>query len=169
MQGILIKGAGPLAAPSANLSGRPSPTCAQDVLEDLEEKIPLILDGGTCTFGIESTVISLAGKTPQILRLGSIAKEEIEKCLGIQVLDPPQKGPALSPGMRYRHYAPKARVRMAHTEEELKGDYILLPEAHSYYANLREADRCGAQEVIIDCRKKIEPALLDRIFRSSNS
>lgn len=78
----IIEQVGPVAAPSANLSGSPSPTKASDVLEDLEGKIAWIVDGGECVIGIESTVISLLQKTPILLRPGSILKEDLEKICG---------------------------------------------------------------------------------------
>ena len=83
----VIRAAGvPLAAPSANLSGSPSPTTAADVLADMEGKIPLILDGGACSVGVESTVISLAGAQPVLLRPGYItAKSSLEDAMGCAV------------------------------------------------------------------------------------
>ena len=103
----------PIAAPSANRSGRPSPTTAAHVLEDMDGRIPLILDGGPCQVGLESTVLDLTHGQPVILRPGGITKEMLEKALGTEVavagsvLRPlKQDEKALSPGMRYRHYAP---------------------------------------------------------------
>lgn len=105
----LIRKAGvPIAAPSANISGRPSPTSAMHVLEDFEGKIPLILDGGRTKIGVESTVVSLAG-TPKILRLGGYSFEKLQNLLGeVQIAQQAQEkdSPALSPGTKYRHYAP---------------------------------------------------------------
>ena len=115
----LIRAAGvPIAAPSANLSGRPSPTTAQHVKADLEGRIDLILDGGPCRVGLESTVLSLCG-TPTILRPGGVTREMLEAVMGsVQVssavLAPLQgDGAAPSPGMKYKHYAPNAQVRIA--------------------------------------------------------
>ena len=108
----LIRSAGcPIAAPSANLSGRPSPTTAETVLQDLSGRIPLILDGGPCTFGLESTIVDCTGDRATILRPGAITREMLEELLG-----PVALAPALSdvspdapraPGMKYTHYAPK--------------------------------------------------------------
>ncbi len=113
---LLIQKSGvPIAAPSANLSGRPSPTRAQDVLADLDGKIPLILDGGPCRYGVESTVLSLAG-APTILRPGAVTREMIGALIGEvrvsdSILAPLQEDvPAASPGMKYKHYAPDAQV-----------------------------------------------------------
>ena len=109
----------PIAAPSANSSGRPSPTTAAHVLEDMNGKIPLILDGGPCDVGLESTVLDLCHDRPTILRPGSVTKEMLENVLGQEVLlagsilRPLGKNEtALSPGMRYKHYAPKGTVTL---------------------------------------------------------
>ena len=113
----VIRAAGvPLAAPSANLSGSPSPTTAQHVLRDLQGRIDAVLDGGACEVGVESTVISLAGKTPRVLRPGGISVEQLRAVLGevevdeavLHQLAPGQQ--AVSPGMKYKHYSPKTRV-----------------------------------------------------------
>lgn len=112
----LIQKAGvPIAAPSANTSGRPSPTKAAHVYEDLNGKIPLILDGGDCKYGVESTVLSLVGE-PTILRPGTVTKEMLEAVIGPvrlanSILKPlGDRETAASPGMKYKHYAPKADV-----------------------------------------------------------
>jgi len=97
----------PLVAPSANVSGRPSPTTAEEVFADMDGKIPMILKGKKCKVGIESTVVDCSGDIPVILRPGKITKSQIEKVLGktIEVLaDTTQK--VNSPGVRYKHYSP---------------------------------------------------------------
>ncbi len=110
----LIKAANvPIAAPSANLAGRPSSTEAKHVLEDLSKKVNLILNGGETEIGIESTVVDLTVKPAQILRPGGISFEELKAVLKNVQLHPGLlgkkfKGKAKSPGMKYRHYAPKA-------------------------------------------------------------
>lgn len=105
----------PIAAPSANASGRPSPTTAQHVLDDIGGKIPLLIDGGDCRYGLESTVLSVSG-TPTILRPGVVTQGMLEAVVGPvklaeSVLSPMGEGevPA-SPGMKYRHYAPEGEV-----------------------------------------------------------
>lgn len=121
----LLKTCGlPVAAPSANRSGRPSPTTALHVLEDMKGRIPLILDGGSCEVGLESTVLDLCHGNPVILRPGGITKDMLEKVLGEEVsvagsvLRPLQPGEkALSPGMRYRHYAPDGTVTLVEGDE----------------------------------------------------
>ncbi|MGQ9543979.1 MAG: L-threonylcarbamoyladenylate synthase [Candidatus Bathyarchaeia archaeon] len=107
----------PIAAPSANKAGRPSPTRAQHVLEDLEGKVDLIIDGGPTTFGLESTVIDLTVKPPQLLRPGAVTLETLTDILG-QVQVHPSITSMLSneilevksPGMKYKHYAPRAEL-----------------------------------------------------------
>ena len=108
----------PIAAPSANSSGAPSPTTAQHVLNDLNGKIPLILDGGNCGVGVESTVVSLAGEKPVLLRPGAVTLEQLESVLGsvdiakgVNERPEPDSVP-LSPGMSYKHYSPKAKVTL---------------------------------------------------------
>lgn len=115
----LIRAAGvPIAAPSANLSGRPSPTMAAHVKADLDGKIDVVLDGGSCRVGLESTVLSLCG-APTILRPGGITREMLEAIIGPvlvakAVLAPLAEGEkAASPGMKYKHYAPTAQVLIA--------------------------------------------------------
>ena len=109
----LIRAAGcPIAAPSANVSGKPSPTNAQDVADDMTGKVAGILDGGSCGIGVESTVVDTTSPVPTILRPGGITREMLEERLGAVEIDPALNGdPALrpkAPGMKYRHYAPKA-------------------------------------------------------------
>lgn len=102
----------PVAAPSANTSGKPSPTTAQHVYHDMNGKLPIILDGGACQVGLESTVVSVAGPIPIVLRPGGVTPEMLLEVLpqlrvADSVLRPLRVGEkALSPGMMYRHYAP---------------------------------------------------------------
>jgi L-threonylcarbamoyladenylate synthase len=106
----LLKAAGvPVAAPSANKSGRPSPTRAADARADLGDAVDVYLDGGPTEVGLESTVVSLLGKRPALLRLGGVPREAVEAVVG-PLDDAPKDGPARSPGMKYRHYAPRARL-----------------------------------------------------------
>lgn len=107
----LIDAAGvPIAAPSANRSGRPSPTCARHVLSDLAGRIDAVLDGGLCRVGLESTVLDLTGPHPVILRPGGVTQEILSSALGEPVLRSFWKGVTAppSPGMKYRHYSPRA-------------------------------------------------------------
>ena len=113
-----------LAAPSANTSGKPSPTTAQHVIDDMDGRIEAILDGGSSSVGVESTVITLVDKVPRILRPGIITREEIEAVIGAveidkAVLDRLEYGEqASSPGMKYKHYAPRARVVLLRGSED---------------------------------------------------
>ena len=106
----------PLAAPSANTSGRPSPTRADFVLEDLGGKIDVLVDAGKCSVGVESTVLSLCGDVPRLLRPGGVTPEMLEDALGEIEIDPAvyenlrAGAVAASPGMKYKHYAPRAEV-----------------------------------------------------------
>lgn len=108
----LIEATGlPIAAPSANLSGKPSPTSGSHVWRDMKGKIPLILDAGPCTVGLESTVLDVTGDVPTILRPGGIAKEQLEAVLGRVEVDHPSENQApKAPGMKYRHYAPQGEM-----------------------------------------------------------
>ncbi|WCN39652.1 L-threonylcarbamoyladenylate synthase [Aneurinibacillus uraniidurans] len=111
----LIRAAGvPVAAPSANVSGRPSPTTGRHVQEDLDGRIAGILDGGPTGIGVESTVVDVTGDVPLILRPGGITAEQIAEIIGEVAVDPGLlgDGPAAprSPGMKYRHYAPEGEM-----------------------------------------------------------
>lgn len=177
----LIRAVGePLAAPSANLSGRPSPTRARDAWEDLQGRVALILDGGDCQIGIESTVLSLIGSEPRLLRPGSITKEEIEDVLQASVFLSSANSPVHSPGMKYRHYAPKAEVRLVFARENLSGSFILAPHPRkgerllsekTLYAELREADRLGFPVIEIDCSSSLilqNQALMNRLLKAAD-
>lgn len=111
----------PVAAPSANRSGRPSPTRAAHVYEDLAGLIPCIIDDGACSYGLESTVLDLTGKKPVILRPGAITADQIEAVIGIRPilavgLTDDEQTPR-APGMKYRHYAPNANVLIAYGDK----------------------------------------------------
>ncbi|MBQ6885306.1 MAG: threonylcarbamoyl-AMP synthase [Clostridia bacterium] len=106
----------PLAAPSANTSGRPSPTTAAHVIDDLDGKIDAVVMGGDCTVGVESTVVSLVGEKPRLLRPGAVTPEQLLKILPDLIVDDAvleklkDGETAASPGMKYKHYAPKTRA-----------------------------------------------------------
>ena len=127
----IISAAGtPLAAPSANLSGSPSPTTAQHVMNDMDGKIEAVLDGGACEVGLESTVITLATDVPRVLRPGGITVEQLREVLGEveidhAVTDRLEEGQqAASPGMKYKHYAPKANVILLKCSDSEYIDYV---------------------------------------------
>jgi len=112
---LIEAGGGYVAAPSANTSGRPSPTLAQHVIEDLDGKIDMVIDGGAVNIGLESTIVDMSAEPPTILRPGYINREMIEKVIGPveidQALIAPDSGlKPKAPGMKYKHYAPKAEL-----------------------------------------------------------
>ncbi len=118
----LIKACGlPLAAPSANLSGRPSPTAAEHVYADMQGRIPLLIDGGKVDIGLESTVLDISGEHPVLLRPGQITAEQIEAVCGQKVLapNPKLKERPPAPGMKYRHYAPQGKLYLADDIEHI--------------------------------------------------
>ncbi|PFG04325.1 L-threonylcarbamoyladenylate synthase [Bacillus sp. es.034] len=118
----IIEAAGlPIAAPSANRSGKPSPTTAQHVIDDLEGRIAGVVDGGETGVGVESTVVDCTGEIPVILRPGGITKEQLEEVVGKVEVDPSLKegkGAPKSPGMKYTHYAPDAPVYLVDGTKE---------------------------------------------------
>ena len=128
---LISKSGVPIAAPSANLSGKPSPTTAEHVFADMNGRIPLILDGGPCRYGVESTVVTLAAKTPTILRPGAVTREMLESVIGPvmvaeSILKPMAEGEtAASPGMKYRHYSPNAEVMVVIGNPRETADRIL--------------------------------------------
>lgn len=146
----LIEAAGrPVAAPSANRSGRPSATRAEDVWEDLAHRIEVILDAGPAAVGVESTVVDVSGPRPRLLRPGGVPLEDLEAVLGEPVVvasDPAPGEPAPSPGMKYRHYAPRAPLQLwdpgAGTWEEAA-------------AALRQALAAGGPVAVIGCREDL--------------
>ncbi len=121
--GLIRESGKPLAAPSANLSGKPSPTNAQHVISDLFGRIDAIIDGGTADVGVESTVIDMTLEIPSILRPGRISRGEIEGEIGSVTIgyedeNCPDPGIIRSPGMKYRHYAPDAAVILIEGEND---------------------------------------------------
>ncbi|MBS0620488.1 MAG: threonylcarbamoyl-AMP synthase [Verrucomicrobia bacterium] len=187
----------PIVAPSANLSGKPSPTEAAHVLEDLSGKIGAVIDGGKTDLGIESTVISLLEPIPRLLRPGTISKEAIEETLGIKVAEGVKgQGAIVSPGMKYRHYSPKAQISLFTAqdvfEQELfasedKRRMVLLPPmtdlpmpgncarffltAEDLYRKLRLADQEGFQEILVYCdpSTRENAALMNRLTQAAGS
>lgn len=144
----LINASGcPIAAPSANRSGRPSPTSAAHVLEDMSGRIPLILDGGSSAVGVESTVLDMSGGMPTILRPGAVTCEHIAMVLGKcrvadSVMRPVLPGEdAPSPGMRHKHYAPMAKMTLVKGEAGNVAKYITTRyDKHAHAAILAFED-----------------------------
>jgi L-threonylcarbamoyladenylate synthase len=158
----------PVAAPSANRSGRISPTSAADVAEELQGRVDMILDGGACPLGIESTVIGFDGGQPLLLRPGAVARGDIESVLG--PLQGPRRGVIQAPGMMQSHYAPRAKLRLnaAHPERgegllafgtvvpagadalcnlSARGD--LHEAAANLFAMLRRLDQSGVEQIAV--------------------
>ena len=141
----IIKAAGtPLAAPSANTSGMPSPTTAAHVLHDMDGKIAAVVDGGPCEVGVESTVLTLCTRVPRILRPGRVTPEDLFDVLGDVDVDDAVLGQlaegavAASPGMKYKHYSPKAEV------------YIVDGSAEGFakYVNEKVAERAAEEAAV---------------------
>lgn len=120
----------PIAAPSANLSGKPSTTTAQHVLHDHDGKIDAIVDGGSCRVGVESTIVDLTEERPRLLRPGGITPEQLLEVLGDLVIDKAvtaqidKDAVVKAPGMKYRHYAPSEPVVIVSGSREKAADYI---------------------------------------------
>jgi L-threonylcarbamoyladenylate synthase len=162
----------PIVAPSANRSGHVSPTTAAHVLADLRGRIDLIVDGGPCEVGVESTIVSLAD-TPTLLRPGGLPREEIERVLGHPLADAPSSealgGTPAAPGMLASHYAPKALLRLnatearpgeallafGHIDNAPNGTLNLSPRgdlveaAANLFSHLRALDRGGAKVIAV--------------------
>ncbi len=186
----LITQTGPLVAPSANTSGKPSPTKAEHVRQDFGEDFPVI-DGEATKIGLESTVIDLTDLNPAVLRPGSISRKQIEEVLGVDVeesffhhIETPK-----SPGQKYSHYKPKAEVRWLTEEDdlsdpstlfllqegELKADNLvyyhgdLSQMARELYDRFRQADLEGFKKVLIELMDEEHPmssTLMNRISKA---
>ena len=137
----IIKKTGlPIAAPSANLSGSPSPTTFQHCVNDLMGRVDAIIDGGPCSVGVESTIISLAGEKPVLLRPGYVTLEQLRETIGevelskavLEKLDEGEK--VLSPGMKYKHYAPKAAVSLVKGSSEKYVNFVNEHAGEGVYA-----------------------------------
>ncbi len=200
----------PIAAPSANLSGKPSPTSYKHVADDLDGRIDGIIAGGDCDAGIESTVVDMTEEVPSVLRPGIITAEQLSEALGKKVgIDPAllekpdifNNGGLLetgadfkpkSPGMKYKHYAPKAemviyqgnpeKVKLAMAEEKVKrnsfGQKVEIivfddehPEAaaHDFFARLRACDKAGVDVILAAALREdgIGFAVMNRMLKSA--
>jgi L-threonylcarbamoyladenylate synthase len=170
-QALLRATARPVVAPSANPSGRVSPTTARHVADDLGSAVAMVLDGGECPVGLESTVIDLAGPGPAaLLRPGGLPREEIEAILGPLAASGADPARPVAPGMLASHYAPRVPVRLdavaagpdeallafgphvpagAHATFNLSPAGSLAEAAANLFAMLRLADRCGAARIAV--------------------
>lgn len=200
----IIKASGcPIAAPSANTSGLPSPTRAKYVIDDMMGKIDAIIDGGDCEFGVESTVITLATDVPTILRPGAITKEMLENVIGRVDVAPAvlegmgENEVAASPGMKYKHYAPKAKISIVNaTKEQFEAfvnsktdafalcfddDNVTIPkvtfgkesddlsQAKELFDSLRRLDELGAKRVYarVPSKNGVGMAVYNRLIRAA--
>ena len=203
----------PIAAPSANISGSPSPTRAKDVIADMEGKIEAVIAGEDCRVGIESTVVDMTGEVPIILRPGIITAENIEAAIGrtveydktllerpeLGLLDPSEGAAGSedfkprSPGMKYRHYAPKAQMTIIEGRRDkvqseierlkalnerlgLKVGVILFEEkafieaAHDFFSRLRDLDEEGVDLILAGAmsdRDGVGFAVMNRMLKSA--
>lgn len=138
----------PVAAPSANTSGRPSPTTAQHVWQDMNGRIEMILDGGPVGIGVESTIVDVSGEVPTLLRPGAVTMEMLEKTVGHVEIDPAIQGPPTAdfhpkaPGMKYRHYAPHAQMTLVEGEAEAVANKINELVKEGLEQNLRVGVIC---------------------------
>ena len=150
----------PLAAPSANASGRPSPTAARHVMEDLKGRVRFIVDGGHCNVGLESTVVDGLSKPPQILRPGGISTSQIRACTGWEGVEIGYKDKAegidqpRAPGMKYKHYSPKAPVYLV--KGKFRGLSLIKKVAHAKNINQIGIIRTKTWEPISN-RIQVEP------------
>ncbi len=141
---VIDAGGGYIAAPSANTSGRPSPTRAEHVAEDLKGRIDMIVDGGPVEIGVESTILDLSVSPPMILRPGAVTKEMLEEILGEIAVDAAlicedsEEAPK-APGMKYRHYAPKAKLSVVEGDE----DSVVKEINRMAAEKMREGERVG--------------------------
>ncbi|MBM7095575.1 threonylcarbamoyl-AMP synthase [Bacillus sp. H-16] len=165
----------PIAAPSANTSGRPSPTTAAHVQEDLRGKIAGIVDGGATGVGLESTVVDCTGEEPMILRPGGITKEQLEAVVGKVAVDPSlaqEKEAPRSPGMKYTHYAPKAEMILVDGSDRFFQEQIdkanrkglnagiLVPvEKSETFSGMRRQEICGTESDISTVARELYGAL----------
>ena len=193
---VLTRCRSPLAAPSANRSGRPSPTTAMDVVTEFGSELALVLDGGPCVIGVESTVVDARGSRPIVLREGGVTREQ----LGVAA---DEAGGELerSPGTRYRHYAPRCRIEIAPTgqldvevaravttgvhlgvlvhrdrTEQLPTTATVIdtftdaPDlARRLYTGFREAERAGVELLLVEAvaEEGVGRAVMDRLRRAA--
>jgi L-threonylcarbamoyladenylate synthase len=165
----LIREAGlPIAAPSANRFTGLSPTTAEHVLKSLGGEVDLILDGGPSLVGIESTVLSLVGPKPTLLRPGMISRERIEEVVGeIDALDAVADGAHPSPGLHEKHYSPLTPLFLvdgSHLPERGRGAYLWLTHPHpASYAELMPADASGYAAILYETLHRLDEQSFDWI------
>ncbi|MBR5827199.1 MAG: threonylcarbamoyl-AMP synthase [Clostridia bacterium] len=183
---IITEAGVPLAAPSANTSGKPSPTTAKHVIDDLYGKIDAIVDGGDCSVGVESTVLSLAVSPPRLLRPGGITPEMLTEVLGEIEIDDAvynklaEGKEAASPGMKYKHYSPKAQITLIKSDLEafiayakenatensavlcFEGEEEAMPIRSITYG--KKDDALSQAKNIFDALRKLDEIGADKVF-----
>lgn len=196
---LISKSTCPIAAPSANLSGKPSPTKVSHVIDDLYGRVDAIIEGKDCQVGIESTVLDMTEEIPMILRPGIVTEKEISEALNKEVrIDPGLREGVKgefkpkAPGMKYKHYAPKAemviyrgdreKVSLAMAEEKMKRikngqkiEIIIFDEtepekaAHEFFSRLRDCDKKGVDVILAAALKEegVGMAVMNRMFKSA--
>ncbi len=173
-----------LVAPSANRFGKVSPTSAKHVVDDLGDQVALVLDGGVCDIGVESTILDCTRSSPQILRHGAISKDELESAANISINL--SDGESRASGMLEKHYAPNCRLELVETTADAKrraaelvsedqkieildffGDLIVY--ANQLYARLRQADQSGVDVIIavMPINTGLGEAIRDRLTKAS--
>ena len=173
-----------IVAPSANLFGHVSPTTGRHVCDDLGNTVDLIVDGGPCTIGVESTIVDFSCDRPTLLRAGGMDVEDIETLLGVEIT--PDEGPSRAPGMLTVHYQPRARVVLVKDDNEARSllseftasgrralilqnsDHIPL-YASTLYAQMREADmlHCDFIVAVLPEGRGLGRAIRDRLTRAA--
>ena len=174
----------PLAAPSANVSGAPSPTTANHVLSDLDGKIDAIVFGEDCTVGVESTVISLVTNPPRLLRPGAVTAEQLRKFLPDLIIDKavlsePEKGQkVLSPGMLYRHYAPKTETVLIEANSTKFTEFVNRQKNCAVICFLEDEKDCKVKKIcygkeddekeqaknIFSCLRQVDDLGVDTVY-----
>lgn len=192
-QAVIAAFGGALAAPSANLSGHLSPTRAEHVIEQIGDAITLVLDAGPCAVGLESTIVSLAGEEPRLLRPGGVPAEAIEAVLGSRLERASAGDPVSAPGMLASHYAPRTPLRLNATSvapgeallafgetaiagtdravavRNLSSSGDLVEAAANFFAFLAELDRSGAKAIAVTPipESGLGEAIKDRLRRAA--
>ncbi|MCZ8282109.1 MAG: L-threonylcarbamoyladenylate synthase [Aquidulcibacter sp.] len=188
MQQVLRAFGKPVAAPSANVSGRPSPTTADHVLAEFGDKLTLVVDGGPCAVGLESAVVAVIGDQATLLRLGGLSRAELEAVAGpLLAPDASSKAAPASPGMVLRHYAPSAPVRLNGTsagsgevmigfgpgfdgaEFNLSAAGDVVEAAAHLFSMLRAADALNPSAIVIATIPEtgLGEAIADRLRRAA--
>ena len=180
-QEVIARLGNAVAAPSANRFGRVSPTTAQHVMHDLGDDVAIVLDGGPCEMGVESTIVDCTKQRPEILRPGSITPENIKRILASANIELASavSGPARASGMLERHYAPLATLVLHEDRTTIpRGDSPVLDcatdpiaAAHDLYTNLRQLDALGHRmvHVVLPRAEGVGFALRDRLKKAAAS